>query len=540
MGAIGQFTFVLHSHLPHVHPHRYYGATWFYDTLADTYLPLLNTLYDLKQDAIPYRLAIGFTSILLEQFASKALLDHFDNYLQEKIRFAEYDIAYFAEKAPDSHSKYLAGWYKTWYERLRESFNTRFNRDFIGAFRALADEGYIEAFTSTATHGYLPLLDEKSIRAQLFYAIQTHKHYFGNAPRGVWLPECAYKPGMDAILADMGLGYFFTEAHPITGGQPIGVASGDVLGLYGEAKRRYMTPTMTQIPLRKQVKTLRPYWVGEDDNTHSGVAVIGRDNRTGQQVWSNDWGYPGDFDYRELRKKSGTGGLRYWRVTGAKVDLIHKDYYHPEWASYKVDQHAEHFVHIIGDTLREFYNESGEVGLVASTFPSDLLGYRWFEGVQWLGKVMRHLANNPEVQMTTPSAYLSEYTPKSAVSLPESSWGYGGAHFMWQNGETNWMWRMIHQAEARMKVVVKEYPKPSHTQTETLNRMVRQLFHLQTSDWLFHVTLIQEREYAIGRFYEFYELFNQLADSLKSDVVVPLSPNETYGFDDVDYRWFAE
>ncbi|PJF28982.1 MAG: hypothetical protein CUN52_10675, partial [Phototrophicales bacterium] len=206
----------------------------------------------------------------------------------------------------------------------------------------------------------------------------------------------------------------------------------------------------------------------------------------------------------------------------------------------KVDQHAEHFVHIIGDTLRGFYNEAGDMGLVASTFPSDLLGYRWFEGVQWLGKVLRHLANNPEIQMTTPSAYLAENPPKMALSLPESSWGYGGGHFMWQNGETNWMWRMINQAEARMKALASEYHNPTPTQHQTLKRMVRQLMHLQTSDWLFHVTLMQEREYAIGRFYEFHELFNQLADSLKSDVVVPISPNETYGFDDVDYRWFAE
>lgn len=111
---------------------------------------------------------------------------------------------------------------------------------------------------------------------------------------------------------------------------------------------------------------------------------------------------------------------------------------------------------------------------------------------------------------------------------------------MWQNGETNWMWRVIHQAEARMKDVVKAYPNPSPEQIQTLNRMVRQLLHLQTSDWLFHVTLIQEREYAISRFYEFYELFDQLSDSLKSGQHVPTSPNETYGFDDVDYRWFIE
>jgi 1,4-alpha-glucan branching enzyme len=497
-------------------------------------------LHELHHDGVKYHLTMSFSPILLEQLADPAHLEHFDQYLQEKIRFAEHDIAYFAEKSPDTHLNFLAGWYKSWYENLRESFNKRFNRDIIGGFKTLAQAGLIELITSATTHAYLPLLkDDRSIKAQLQSAMIIHQRHFGTAPKGIWLPECAYKPGMEKFVADMGLQFFFTEAHPITGGQPMGVASGDVLGLYGEVKRRYMPPPIAQIPLRKQIKTLRPHWVGENDMS-SGVAVFGRDNRTGQQVWSNDWGYPADFDYRELRKKSGTGGLRYWRVTGAKVDLTHKDLYHPEWASYKVDQHAEHFVHIVGDVLREFYNESSEFGFIASTFPTDLFGYRWFEGVQWLGKVLRHLGNNPEIAFSTPSTYLAQYPPKTVLSLPESSWGYGGAHFMWSNAETEWMWRMIHQAESRMRILASEYGNPSDIQRQTLNRMVRQLMQLQTSDWLWHVTLIQEREYAIGRFYEFYEQFTKLADSLKLDIALPMSADEAHGLMDVDYRWYAD
>jgi len=232
VSAIGYFTFVLHSHLPHVQPHRYYAGTWFYDILAETYLPLLKMLHNLKHDGVRYHIAISFSPILLEQMADPAHLEHFDQYLQEKIRFAEHDMAQFGEKSPDTHLNFLSGWYKSWYESLRESFNKQFNRDFIGAFKQLQDAGLVELLTSSATHAYLPLLkDDKSVKAQLQTAMTIHQRHFGTAPKGIWLPECGYKPGFENLLKDLGLQFFFTEAHPITGGQPIGVASGDVLGL---------------------------------------------------------------------------------------------------------------------------------------------------------------------------------------------------------------------------------------------------------------------------------------------------------------------
>ena len=603
MSAIGAFTFVLHSHLPYARlagrwPH---GEEWIHEAASETYIPLLQTLYDLKEDRVDYKLTVGITPILAEQLNDALVLEHFEQYLDDRIAAAQRDIAYFsddgseedAEKdttpvaeattdeevestqgaakfaipeveqtevsTADPHLQYLAEWYKNWYESVKDAFINRFNRDIIGAFRQLQDEGYIEITTSAATHGYLPLLgQDNAIRAQLKTGINSYKRMFGKAPTGIWLPECAYRPayvdedgvtrpGIESFLAEEDIKVFFSETHTITGGQPVGVAAGDVIGPYGNIKRRYVipsAPTMT----KRDVNTYHAYYVSEtvegtDAEAHSGVAVIGRNNRTGQQVWSADWGYPGDFDYREFHKKAGTSGLQYWRVTGAKTDLAHKDYYHPDWASYKVEQHAEHFAHLVGDLLRDYNKESGEYGLISSNYDTELFGHWWYEGVTWLGKVLRHLAENPDVQLTTASEYVEQHPPTQVLHIPEGSWGAGGTHFTWDNGETHWMWGPIHDAETRIQTLAKTYTDPTDDQKTVLNQAAREALLLESSDWPFLVTTGQAREYAIQRFSQHLERFNKLASSVENNAPDVAYANELYELDkvfpDIDYRWFA-
>ena len=607
MGAIGAFTFVLHSHLPYARlagrwPH---GEEWIHEAASETYIPLLQTLYDLKEDGITFKLTIGLTPILAEQLADPLVLEHFEQYLDDRIAAAESDIVYYgeteqpqeesetinivtAEVAPDAvddvpgiekfatpsaqqvvsvstsdpHLNYLATWYRDWYSDTRDAFKKRFNRDIIGAFRQLQDEGYIEITTSAATHSYLPLLSQdSSIHAQLKTGIQSYERMFGRAPTGIWLPECAYRPayvneqgntrpGLESFLADYDLKVFFSETHTVTGGQPVGVAAGDVIGPYGNIKRRYVIPASPiPVPPKRDVSIFQPYFVAEtvkgpDADQHSGVAVIGRNNRTGQQVWSADWGYPGDFDYREFHKKAGTSGLQYWRVTGAKTDLAHKDYYHPDWAVYKIDQHAEHFAHLVGDLLREYHNETGEYGLIASNYDTELFGHWWFEGVQWLGKVLRHLAENPEIELTTATKFVNEHPPARVLNIPEGSWGAGGTHFVWNNGDVAWMWEPIYEAEARMKNVANSYTAPNEQEEQALNQAARELLLLQSSDWPFLVTTGQAREYAIQRFSQHLERFNRLLDRLDAGNPDTAFAEEIYELDkvfpDIDYRWFRE
>jgi 1,4-alpha-glucan branching enzyme len=559
MTAVGAFTFVLHSHLPYVRmagrwPH---GEEWIHEAASETYVPLLNALYDLREEGIPFRLTIGLTPILVEQLADPDVKDHFDAYLEEKIGLAQADVKRF-EAADDLHLAYLAHFYVEWYENVKRSFDERYQRDIVGAFRTLQDEGFIEIITCGATHGYLPLLSrDSSVYAQIKAGVAAYERHFGQPPRAIWLPECAYRPayitedgkvrpGLEKFLHELGIGLFFSETHTIEGGQPVGVAAGDAIGPYGEIKRRYVIPIQQAIPPRAAT-TFKPYYVsdttaGPKAEQHSGVAVIGRDNRTGMQVWSADWGYPGDYDYREFHKKDGISGLQYWRVTGTRVDLGFKDYYHPDWAAYKVGEHARHFAWLVSDRLKEYHNRTGNFGIVASNYDTELFGHWWFEGITWIKQVLHQLAHDPAVELVRASDFIERHPPTEVLHIPESSWGMGGTHWTWDNHDTHWMWGPIHSAEARMEALAEKYPAPDGNTEAVLNMAARELLLLQSSDWPFLVTTGQAREYAIRRFTRHVERFEALASSLEAGKPDRQLADELYEVDkiypDIDYRWF--
>lgn len=614
----GTFMFVLHSHLPYARlagrwPH---GEEWIHEAAAETYIPLLETLYDLVEEGVRFKLNVGITPVLVEQLADPLILEHFNQYLDERIAAARRDILFFSGLPVDSdlpiqseervlvtgekataidaravseqralleaeaaaggnpprpavvttyepvptaepHLRFLAEWYKIHYEHVKRAFNNRFGRDIIGAFKRLQDDGFVEIITSAATHAYLPLLSrDSSIAAQLQTGVASYERHFGRRPTSVWLPECAYRPayynqnhmrpGLETFLAEQNLGLFFTETHTITGGQPVGMAAGDIVGPYGQVKRRYVIPSVNDIP-RRDATTFQAYYVsdtsaGDDAFHHSGVAVMGRNAATGEQVWSANLGYPGDFDYREFHKKAGTSGFKYWRVTGATLDLDFKDYYHPDWAAYKVEQHAEHFAHLVGDQLREYYEKTGEPGLVMSSYDTELFGHWWFEGVLWLEKVLRHLAHDPSIDLMTATEYVETYPPSRVLHIPESSWGAGGNHFTWNNTDTRWMWAPLHEAELRMEGLTIRYQEPTAEEESVLNQIAREALLMQSSDWQFLVTTGQARDYAIQRFNQHLERFTKLADSLDRSVPDTALAEQYYELDklfpDVDYRWF--
>ena len=555
----GAFTFVLHSHIPYCRragrwPH---GEEWLHEAMAETYIPLLVELYNLHEEGIPVRLTLGITPVLAEQLADPLVLDHFDAYLQEKLQAAEGDIVRFREKERDPLRLELAHFYRDWYAGVQQAFRERFGRDLIGAFRRLQDAGVVELLTSAATHGYLPLLErDSSIYGQLAVGVAAYQRHFGRAPRAIWLPECAYrpafyadrpdgryyKPGLEEFLQDLGLGLFFSETHTIEGGRPVGKATDEVVGPYGNIPRRYLVPLPEEYAEPTLRTTYLPYWVGLSE-----VAVIGRNNRTGMQVWSADWGYPGDADYREFHKKDGVSGLQYWRVTGPRLDLAHKDFYRPEWARYKVEQHAEHFCQLVETLLCEFHAETGRFGICASNYDTELFGHWWFEGVSWLGAVLRRLARSEVVDLTTASAYLEAHPPEETLVLPEGSWGAGGTHFTWDNPDTHWMWAPIHEAERKMEEVVARYPQATEDEALVLNQAARELLLLQASDWPFLVTTGQAAAYAVERFQAHLERFHRLADLALAGRLGPEAQalaQEYFALDnvfpDLDYRVFRE
>src|SRR2546428_1072225 len=263
---------------------------------------------------------------------------------------------------------------------MREAYKTLFGRALVGAFADLAKTGHVEILTSAASHGYLPLLDRASVEAQLRIGLRSSRRLTGLDPTGIWLPECAYAPGLEKALAAHGITHFFTDAALLPGhARP----AGDVTRHRGQSElgRWALHEERAQLATAEtsssDVDLLRPYYVADSD-----VVAIARHDRVSSQVWSAFTGYPGDGQYREFHRKDTTSGLRYWRVTSVYKGVGEKEEYSPGRAAERAREHARHFVSVVREELSG-RRADGPDPLLAVTFDTSLFGHGWLDARDW-------------------------------------------------------------------------------------------------------------------------------------------------------------
>src|SRR5690606_17460372 len=117
-----------------------------------------------------------------------------------------------ARTRPDPALRPLAAFHRDFYAQHLEAFEAR-GRRLLPGLLAHAHAGPLELITCAATHASLPLVQDvpEALVAQLAIGREAHQRALGEAPRGIWLPECGYVPGLEAPLAALGLRYFFLE-----------------------------------------------------------------------------------------------------------------------------------------------------------------------------------------------------------------------------------------------------------------------------------------------------------------------------------------
>jgi 1,4-alpha-glucan branching enzyme len=547
----GSFVLVLHSHLPYYRKAGMwpFGEENLYECMAETYIPLANMLNELLAEGIKAGVTLGITPILAEQLADPHLHHGFNEYCDARLKAVLEDCERYPDPAIEhsQHLSFLANWYKDWWIGIKREFNEVYNRDLLGAFKRLQDAGAIEILTSAATHGFLPLLGtEESIQGQLKTGVETYKKYFGRAPKGIWLPECAYRPAqeerspitgettirpsIDAHLNAQGLDHFFTEFHAVEGGVSCG--SRRVVGAYGNV-------AYIPMPARPEtgLTTYEAFWM-----KNYPVAVMARNDRASFQVWSAAHGYPGDGLYREFHKKDINSGMHYWRLTSKEAELGDKMLYDPVLAFEKTRENADHFVTLVYHMMRDRYLETGEHQLVMVSFDTELYGHWWFEGVAWLKHMLRMFHQCEGLSMQTSSEYLAEFPPSKAIHLPESTWGNGGHFAVWNNENVEWMWPLIHSAEHRMADITRSYgDNTDHLKERVLNQIFRELLLLQSSDWPFLVTTFQAKDYAIERFMGHHKRFWALVKMLEFNQIDEAMLEEIEDIDcafaHANFRW---
>jgi 1,4-alpha-glucan branching enzyme len=493
--------FVLHGHIPDVVGHGTWphGENWLYEAAAESYLPFLRHVWRLRAEGVPVRVTVGLTPVLAEQLQDPRFKEGFTRYLAQRARAGALDRDALG-KLGDPASLLGEGW-RRFYTDLRDVFHALPDRDIVGAYRELAEEGLVEPIASAATHGFLPLLpNDHAIARQLDVGLAAHARHFGKSARGIWLPECAYRPagtwispadghfefrrGIEDFLAERGVKFFFVETHLVQGGVLAPAYGGEVVSTqHGSPYRVNAVVSSTGFP----------------------VAVFARDPLSSQQVWSGKVGYPGDGRYLEFHKKRAPSGHRYWRVTDSRLDLPEKQPYDAGAIAAAIDSHATHFVSMVENVEPQ---EDGTPAVVVGMFDFELFGHWWFEGPDFLAAVLKKLAKSERAVAVTASEALAAAPPAGALRMPPGTWGRNGDFQVWWNEHTIDYWRRVDEVERTMEDLE---ASRADIPPSLFAALERQTLLLHSSDWPFLIDNEVSQDYARHRIDEHHGDFRTLA-----------------------------
>ncbi len=570
----GHFAFVLHAHLPYVLSHGRWphGTDWLCEAAAETYLPIIKVLNELVSEGVRPKLTIDISPVLCEQLIDDSFKKEFLNYLRQKIEASENDIREF-DRLNQKSLLANARFWNDWYNAQLAQFN-EINQDIVDTFRTLQNEKVIEIMTCGATHGYYPLLSlDESLQVQTKLAVKNYEKHFGRKPKGIWLPECAYRPryewapplefnenqkpylrkGVDEFLSENGLEFFIIDSALLTGGKAIG-AYRDRFEALQKLFNQY-EKSVRERPEETDKTPRQVYLVASEPEGKKPVAIFARDPDTGILVWSGEHGYPGDGNYLDFHKKRFPGGLRYWAVTSAKIDLADKVEYHRESALQRIPQNAGHFSAKVNDLLFDYFKQSGQVGILVAPYDAELFGHWWFEGPLFLKQVLTNLAKNPEIETTFLSDYLTKTKPSRVISIPEGSWGEGNHHYIWLNDQNSWTWRHIYESELKMRELARSWQNSKEQRDDELKHLLEQmgkeLLLMSASDWQFLISTFAARDYAELRLSNHYADFKKLAGladkKLKGQKLTAADMDFFQAcasrdnlFPELDLNWFAQ
>lgn len=439
MGSRAYLVFVLHTHQPFVaqpSPDVSFEENWLFEAITESYIPLLDMCHRFLADGVNAKLTFSLTPTLAAMLENSAMQRKYLRYVEERV--AALDATSGGNTAERMHyHRFL---------RNRDLFDRLWQCDLISAFRQLQEHGLISLLASAATHAYLPLWQPlpNAVQLQIEVGIAQYRAAFGRDPLGFWLPECGFYPGIDAFLRAAGIRFFFVDGHGLLNATPR-----PVYGFYAPV------------------------------HTPNGVAALGRDAGTHDQVWRKETGYPGDPAYLSMHGEPSHGlRVRSSDETGSSYD--------PSRAYARCLDHARHFVSQCRERIRHLSAIINREPLIVAMFDTEHFGHWWHEGTQWLDLAIRMLAAEvPELKMITAEEYLRIF-PTNQEAMPSmSSWGWGGYSETWLMGRNDWIYRELFQAMEALESFLTDRSPLRTEQRACVEQYLREFMLAQSSDWAY-------------------------------------------------------
>ena len=491
---------VLCGHAPFVrHPEIINPSQelWLFESISETYIPLLEVLDRLDRELVPFRIGLSLSASLCHMLCDDFLVQRYLEYTDKQITFGEQELE---RTANDSGLNSLV---KHNYDRIVEKkvfFTERCENNILKGFDHHQKKGRLEILATAATWAFLPFFTEypEAIQAQFEMAISNYKAIFGRIPQGFWLPEFGWKAELDSWLRAYNLAYTIVDTHALAFAAPL-------------AEKGSFYPVRTPM----------------------GIAVFGRDFYASEQVnkmirnplyryGGRDQGFelPAEWLMPFLGPqgiRNGTG-YRYW---ASGEDGSGKLLYNPAKANEAAGIHARSFLEACCQRLKSASELLNGPSLSLCAFDADSFGRFWHEGYEFIETLFREGVKSEEIQFMTPSEYLCKPDSASFQTLvPEfSSSGINGYAETWLDASNDWMYRHTMRALDRMVELVERFPNSSGLKERALNQAARELLLVTASDWAKMLYRQECADYARGRIEASLRNFTTIYEALGSNYI---------------------
>lgn len=428
---LGRLAIVLHTHMPDVLGRGVwpFGEQWLWEVLGESYLRVADAV---RGNPV----TIGVTPVLTKQLI-ELRGEAGDRYTRWVAESREYcfgeDMRSFYEVGRGELSDALAPQLED-HRSGAARYASEFARDFSAIFAGLQAEG-AELLAGPATHPVMPLLASDYGRdLQLARGMSAHIERYGDS-RGIWLPECAWTPGLDAALARAGVEYFCVDQSEV----------------WGRLDARNLEPVATP----------------------AGPIALPIDWQMVELVWG-EGGYPAHDSYRSSFARTIHALLPYnnaggdWNAASARA---------------QAEADADRFLRALAARLEFFSGERDAPGTCVFAADTELFGHWWYEGPWWLAAVLGRAADYG-IELVTLEEAVDQAAPVDRP-LARASWGADKDLSTWDSRKVAGLVWDQRRAELDLEAAAGGDAPALQAAPELLAAAEDELLALQASDWAF-------------------------------------------------------
>jgi 1,4-alpha-glucan branching enzyme len=465
-------SFVLDAHIPFVRDFRKEDdlsqtgeESRFFESISQTFLPLLGVFDRLENDHIPFHMGIVISPILFSMLSDEHLQNKYMHYTDSQIEFGKQEIERTAEMG---EIKKLAEFFNDQLLERRIAYTERYKKNILKAFDYYRRKGKIEILASSATNAFLPFIsyNPESMQAQMEIPISGYRKYFGGSPAGFWLPELGWTSAIEQYLRSYNFTYTIVDSHGLLYGKPA-----PQKGSFFPVK----TPSGTFI-LARDYYAARVIEQLKDDEVY-----LDNDRDVGYELPKETLKLFLNSDGERRRT-----GFKYWARSLRNISSNGRDLlYNPQTASDKATEHARLYLENTIARLEEAAKHMEEAPISLYVQPADHFGRLWYEGPQFIEALFRLSSGYRGLQFLNPSDYIfSQKLTNLQVVTPEfSSWGINGYAETWLDTSNDWIYRHLSRSMDRMTELAERFPDDTGLKERALNQAAREILLAQSADW---------------------------------------------------------